>query len=579
LVANGPYLKGRRLQMLTTGRAGVLAALDSLDPLSDGQDRETLTALRSRLETARLRVLLAGEAKRGKSTLINALLGREVLPTGVTPLTAVVTTVTQGAAEDIEVTFTDAATGSFPLAVLADYGTERGNPRNCRHVAAITVRLDAEILRRGVELVDTPGPGSVHAHNTEAADLALPTMDAAIFVLAADPPVSAAERDLLSRVADLSVALFVLLNKADYLDEAGLAEALEFTTEVGSQAAGRPVRVYPMSARAALGGDSDPGFAAFAADFLTYLNTSRARDLEIAVAGHVRRVAQLMLDEAALAERAAQLPRAIAAQRVTAFGARLAAVADHCSDAADRVAAQSRRLLEELTAAAGDERARLTDDLGTRLARVLDRELAAASPADIEQQGRARLTQLITEAVEGWRHEQARQVEAILRRLATRLTAELEAELAAVREAATDLLGLDLALPMPGPRLEPDLRFFYDFDEYVDQAELLAGAFRRRVPGEVGRRLARQRLLRLAPELTDRQIGRARGDLQYRLSEATRHLVADVRERHNSSTERLAAALERAALIRAQTASGDERELAELAGRERALREVISQLP
>ena len=46
-----------------------------------------------RLDAARLRVLVVGEAKRGKSTLVNAMLGREVLPSSVTPLTAVTTTV------------------------------------------------------------------------------------------------------------------------------------------------------------------------------------------------------------------------------------------------------------------------------------------------------------------------------------------------------------------------------------------------------------------------------------------------------------------------------------------------------
>jgi len=120
--------------MLATGRPGVLAALDLLDPLARGQDREKLAALRDRLGAARLRVLVAGEANRGKSTLINALLGREVLPTGVTPLTAVATTVAQSADEGIEVIFAGGHRQRFPIAALADFGTERGNPGNCRDV-------------------------------------------------------------------------------------------------------------------------------------------------------------------------------------------------------------------------------------------------------------------------------------------------------------------------------------------------------------------------------------------------------------------------------------------------------------
>ena len=61
-------------------------------------------------------------------------------------------------------------------------------------------------------------------------------MDAAVFVLTADPPVSASERDLLRRVAGLSVTTFAVLNKADHLDEPGLAEAAEFTRRVLGEA-------------------------------------------------------------------------------------------------------------------------------------------------------------------------------------------------------------------------------------------------------------------------------------------------------------------------------------------------------
>ncbi|MBO0831727.1 MAG: dynamin family protein, partial [Actinobacteria bacterium] len=262
-------------------------ALDRLDKLAEGADRDELAKVRDRLDSARLRVLVAGEAKRGKSTLVNALLGRDVLPAGVTPLTAVPATVVLAspAQEGIEVSYSDGGTGRFPLSELPVFGTEQGNPANCRHVSGLTVGLNAPILARGVEIVDTPGTGSVHAHNTAAAEAALPSMDAAIFVLTADPPVSASERELLRRVAGLSVALFVVLNKADYLDASSLAEAVEFTGRVVAEATGRPERIYPMSARAAAG---DAGFAAFEGDFTAFLDSGRVAGLEQSVTGHAR---------------------------------------------------------------------------------------------------------------------------------------------------------------------------------------------------------------------------------------------------------------------------------------------------
>jgi small GTP-binding protein len=554
------------------------SALDELAGLADESDTSVLTALRERLRAARLRVLVVGEAKRGKSTLVNALLGREVLPTGVTPLTAVPTTVTYGTREATEVAFADGRTAHCPLSALGEFGTERGNPGNSRGVAAITVRLDSPILARGVEIVDTPGTGSVHAHNTAAADGVLPTMDAAIFVLTADPPVSAAERDLLERVHGLSVTTFVVLNKADYADAAGLAEAVEFTERIAGQAVGAPVRVYPVSARAALSGAGDAGFTAFAADFGAYLDTGRTADLRRSAAGQLGRVASAGIDEIALARRAAEMRSSDAAGRVTVFTARLAAVRERGTAAADLAAAESRRMLAGLNEAAELQSVRLAGELRAAIASLLDGELAASPPVEIERQGRDRLARLAVEGAESWRQEQRERLEDGLAALDDRLTRDLAAELGKVRDAAAELLGLELATPGPQERLAPDRRFFYSVAESVDQAELLAGAVRRRLPGELGRRLARDHVLGEVSDQAERQIGRARADLQQRLAEAIRQLVLAAGRRYSGSTDRLARALQTAAVLREQTAGQAAGTLAELAGREQALRGVLARL-
>jgi GTP-binding protein EngB required for normal cell division len=564
--------------MLASDKSAELTALERLDELATAPDRVTLAGLRDRLHAGRLRVLVAGEAKRGKSTLVNALLGRQVLPAGVTPLTAIAATVAYGRDEGIEVSFTDGRVERFPLASLADFGTERGNAGNHRKVAEITVRVAAPVLRRGLEIVDTPGTGSVYARNTAAAEGVLATMDAAVFVLTADPPVSASERDLLSRVARMSVTTFVVLNKADYLDAAGLAEAAEFTARVAQQAAGRLVRVYPLSARSALEAGGEAGFDAFAADFLAYLDAERVTDLQLAAASHLRRLAESLLDEVRLAQRAARMPGAEAADRVAAFAARLKAVGARRTEAEDLAAGQSRRLLAGLNAAAGEEHRRLAARLAARAAELLDGEFAAASPAEIERGARPRLAEMTAQAVEAWRQAQTEKLEAGLCALGERLAAELEAQLSVIRGAADDLLGLKLVLPGPDQHIKPDMRFFYTLDEHVDQAELLAGAVRRRLPGVLGRRLARAHVLAGVGRLADSQVGRARADLQYRLAEAARGLMSDLTRRYAESASRLTAALQTAADVRAQATAEGARRLMDLADREQALRTVLAQL-
>jgi GTP-binding protein EngB required for normal cell division len=561
---------------------GLDKALEDLAALGTDWDREQLAALRDRLAAARLRVLVAGEAKRGKSTLINALLGRPVLPSGVTPLTAVATTVRYGEDPRAEVRFGDGHEEKHPLAALGDLVTERGNPRNRRGIAAVTVFVDAPVLAGGVELVDTPGTGSVYQWDTDAAHQALETMDAAVLVLTADPPVSASERDLLAKVADLSVRTFAVLNKADHLDAAGLAEAAEFTRRVLAEA-GYAGRVYPMSARAALekgegetGGD--PGFAAFAADFAAYLASRGRRDLAVSAAGQARRIARSLLDEVALTRRAAQLRAGDAAGRVELFGARLAEVAVHGRDAVAIADAESARLLVALNDAADEDTPRLGRQVTAELGALLDGELRTAAPGQIEQRGRERLVALTVAAADAWRQRQRERIEQGLADTDARLAAEEKAELEVLRESAAELLGLDLAVPEPGGRLAEDRRFFYTTAEDPGQTELLAGAVRRGLPGGLGRRAAREHLRREAPELVERQIGRARGDLQYRLAETTRALVRVVERRYADGTDRIRAALRAAAELHEASGTEAARMESDLAGREAALHRVLSWL-
>jgi hypothetical protein len=182
------------------------------------------------------------------------------------------------------------------------------------------------------------------------------------------------------------------------------------------------------------------------------------------------------------------------------------------------------------------------------------------------------------DGAESWRQAQRERLEDGLAALDDRLTRDLAAELGAVRDAAAELLGLELATPGPQERLAPDRRFFYSVAESIDQAELLAGAVRRRLPGELGRRLARDHVLGEVRDQAERQIGRARADLQQRLAEATRQLVLATGRRYSGSTDRLARALQTAAVLREQTAGQAAGTLAELAGREQALRGVLARL-
>lgn len=208
--------------------------------------------LREKIEKNTFNLVVVGQFKRGKTSLINALLGADILPVAVVPLTSIVTIITYGEALRIRVYFNDGRVTEIKPESLAEYVTEKGNPKNIKDVSEVIITYPSPYLKDGVRLIDTPGVGSIYQHNTDVAYHYLPKSDAALFLLSVDQPMSKAELDFLNDVKEYSNKIFFLLNKADYLNEKDLQESIEFSKGVLRDTMGMDVRIFPISARLAL---------------------------------------------------------------------------------------------------------------------------------------------------------------------------------------------------------------------------------------------------------------------------------------------------------------------------------------
>src|SRR5437867_5260001 len=114
---------------------------------------ERLNALRERLAIERFQHAVLGQFKRGKSTVLNALLGKSVLPIGVVPVTAIPTFIESALNFAIRVTYVSGETEEItPKSVeesrkeLVRFVTEEANPRNVLNVARVDVSLAAKLL-------------------------------------------------------------------------------------------------------------------------------------------------------------------------------------------------------------------------------------------------------------------------------------------------------------------------------------------------------------------------------------------------------------------------------------------------
>ncbi len=216
---------------------------------------KSLSETRTKLQEEAFNLVVLGQFKRGKSTFINALLGESILPTSIIPLTSVVTILRYGPKLKVEVEYLNGRLEQIDLAGLPAFITERENPQNKKEVKEVTVFYPSRYLKGGVRIIDTPGAGSVYSHNTEAAYAYLPYVDAGIFVVSVDPPLSRSEHQFLKDVGEFVDKIFFVLNKIDQVSESDQKESLEFTTRVVEEDVGTgKVRIYPLSARWALEG-------------------------------------------------------------------------------------------------------------------------------------------------------------------------------------------------------------------------------------------------------------------------------------------------------------------------------------
>ena len=228
----------------------IRAILRLINENSDGQKHRRCHELLTRLAEDRFTLAVVGQFNRGKSSLMNAVLGQERLPVGVVPLTSVITKVSYGNPQRVLIEFA----GSFlkseiPIEQLPEYVTEAGNPGNEKRIAAAEIQLPSEFLRRGLFFVDTPGVGSAIAANTATTERFLPEADAVIFVTSFDSPLGRDELQFLQKVREHVRKVFFVVNKLDLVASEQRPAVLAFIRNRLEQELGlREPRLFPVSA-------------------------------------------------------------------------------------------------------------------------------------------------------------------------------------------------------------------------------------------------------------------------------------------------------------------------------------------
>ena len=280
-----------------SSRIGPTENLDNLDDTAEKSKNFELPEPPAVIETYRnkladntFQVLVVGEAKRGKSTFVNALIGRDILPTDVDIATSQVFRICQANQEAYRLRFEDDSQQTITAAELPRYGSQvaadvEGMPRLDQIIRWIEVDVPVRFLPANVRILDTPGLGALYAAHAQITHRFVPHADAVIFVLDSQAPIGKPEIQFLETILGVTRSRSFIQTKIDQFRREAWQEIQKRNQEILTQQfQGRltDMRVWPISStnlqKAAQTGDDD------------YLMVSRHKELAAGLQAFLFRV-------------------------------------------------------------------------------------------------------------------------------------------------------------------------------------------------------------------------------------------------------------------------------------------------
>ncbi len=554
-------------------RERVLASIDAFSTL-DRVQGHPYRELREKVETNTFNLVVVGQFKRGKTYLINALLGAPILPVSVIPLTSIVTILTFGHALGVKIFFQNGETVEVEPERLAEFVTETGKPGNEKAVSEVHVTYPSVYLQDGVRLIDTPGVGSVYQHNTDVAYQYLPRSDAALFLLSVDQPASRAELEFMADVREHADKIFFLLNKIDYLSEGDLEESIGFSARTIREAMGAQARIFPLSAKLALEGKQSgsedllrrSGLPAFSEVLDRFLMHEKGKVLLVSVVNNLLRAMVQGRLEAELELRSLTVPLEELKKKVHAFGEKKREILLEKQSFEVLLDSEVARLVKERL---DGDFASFREYFAPRMEEKFDAYYTANKDLplkELNEKLEGYVIQEVQPALAEWHASQddklAREFQAVCGRFVSRMNAIVD-ELLRFSSRLFDLRFEAIQAESPW---SAESRFYYKLRDDPVGLEILTTSITERLPGLVSSklqrlkailfRMAHQRIYRkrkeLMLEMIEKHGGRMRHDFAERIDRSKLAFRKDMLRCIETTAEGIGAAIEKGMDLRAR---------------------------
>jgi GTPase SAR1 family protein len=490
-----------------------------------GADTASCGWLSKKLGDAAFNLAVVGQFKRGKSSLINALLGTSLLPTGVIPLTSAITTIQYGSEIRVRIKARSAEFLEISPGSLEDYVTERRNPRNVKAVEEVIIDYPCAWLASGVRLIDTPGVESIYRHNSAITSSYVPQADAVVFVASVDQPFSQAELAFLRETADYAGKVFCVLNKVDCLSPCELEESLAFCAAAIETSCGTPLPLFPLSARSIL---TSVGNAAVDSRRLEEFRTFRTalqdflfKDKDASWCRSIARTMDRILSQVRFH---LELERGAAAapleQLDAAIGFLHAKRQDTLRDQAEQLVILRAHVLRLLTEEIEPELRLFGSVQQNAIAALLPSLLKShADPPTkrIHAVLMERVRAEVRTVFDSWIENTEPRLSSAVERLCNRFWCETQSRIDDLLQRCGDWFQVSLAHVKTIPVWERDSRFSYKFWSEPTGLQTLTSALLFALPTSLLGPIVLKRLQRAAAELVQLHTGRLRADIEERL--------------------------------------------------------------
>ncbi len=513
--------------------------------------------LREKIETNAFNLVVVGQFKRGKTSVINALLGADILPVAVVPLTSIATVMTYGEALRVKVYFNDGRVAEIPSESLPEYVTEKGNPKNVKDVNEVVITYPSPYLKNGVHLIDTPGVGSIYQHNTDVAYRYLPKSDAALFLLSVDQPMGKAELDFLKDVKQYSNKIFFLLNKADYLNEKDLAESIDFTTSglkelMGSDGDQSP-RIFPISARLALEGKQSNSpevlqkslLPKFTDELNTFLMEEKGKVLITSASNNLLRIISQSQFELELETKSLTTPMEELERKIAIFEKKKQEVLAEKQDFDILLDGETKRLIKDVL----DEditrfRKELIEHEKVHLEEKF-RELKALPSRKLRDELEAMVVDHVKQAFNIWRAMEDDRLAKAFEAICTRFVVKINSAVDELLKFSSDLFEIPFEAVKTEALWSAKSRFYYKFKDQPVGLAIMASSLTLALPKFIGDRLILKKVQDYLTQVIDLQLGRSGSDFEERVQKSKLDFRWEMLQRLEATIEGISAAIQK----------------------------------